>query len=154
MKWISALLVMAACGGSKPVPSKAASDRAMDAATVDVLTAVALHELKDVDPQKPVCLAIRGVGPEEVLPAIKAKYPNTVVDSACHGGGPDGSSVQAPDGPGVRIDIGPVTVTNGDTASCNGGGAYVSGGAREIQYIVEHHGSTWSVTNEKVLSEM
>lgn len=153
-KWISAVLVVAACGGGKTIPSKDESERAMHVSTMKVLTAVALHELKEVDAQKPVCLATRGVTAEEILPSIKAKYPNAVVDTECSGGGPDGSSVTSPKGPGVRIDIGPATLMGADSASCNGGGAYVSGGAREIQYIVENHGGEWAVTHEKVVSEM
>lgn len=127
-----------------------------DVATA-VLRTVALHELKATDVEKPVCLALRG-GSEQanatVLAAVRSKYPRAVPDSECSGGGPDGSSVRAPGGLGVRIDIGPVAVIGADGASCNGGGAYVSGGAREIRYTLARNGGSWSITDEKLVREM
>lgn len=152
------LLLVVACGGKKPIPSKGEADEADRTALSmenEVLKAVALHELGDIDLEKPVCLAARGAPDIDALRAqVRAKYRNTVANEECSGGGPDGSSVRAPGGPGVRIDIGPVTIVTEHSASCNGGGAYVSGGAREIRYIVENKGGTWTVTHEKIVMEM
>lgn len=154
MKWI-VFAVLVGCGSKSP-PSKEQVDTRVHDATADVLTTVARHELKGTDAQKSVCIATRGADNAVIVAALKPAFPNAVPDAECSGGGPDGSSVTGPAGPGVRIDIGPVTVIGADAnqATCNGGGAYVSGGAREIQYSLERTGSTWAITGEKILSEM
>ena len=146
------LLLIAACGSSAPTtdvpkPSALTKDDA-------VLEAVAIHELKAGPPaaDEAVCVAIRGGTTDGValLAAIRARYPTTVANTECAGGGPDPVTL-IKGGKALRIDIGPVTWM-GDIASCNGGGVHRGGGsAREVKYIVEKSADGYKVTNETVV---
>lgn len=159
------LVFVVACGGSSArtpmtppddrppaTSSPAAPTMSNDAA---VFEAVLLHEIAASPPvgDEGVCLALRGATAEietAVLAAIKRKYPTTVPNSECAGGGPTGPvTLSATGGKAVRFDVGPITWVTETSAKIDGGGGHRGGGAREVHYIVEKTPDGWKVTSEK-----
>lgn len=147
-----ALLFLIACGGTpKTVPDTPPSAMSNNDA---VLLTVFLHELAaaSITPDTGVCLAIRGEVDDfaSVLAGVQAKYPKAVANSECSGGGPSGPVVLNAGGSAVRLDIGPISWPDANTAKITGGGAHAGGPtADEREYTVVKDGSGWKVTDEK-----
>jgi hypothetical protein len=157
------VVMLVACGATSEPPKSEPPRNDVPKATLtkddQVFEAVFLHDLAGagLKPNEAVCLVTRGATTDgkDLYAAVKAKYPTTVLDSECAGGGPQGPVVLAKTGgPAVRLDIGPVE-WQGEVAKIVSGGAYRGGGARETEYTVEKQSDgSWKVTNEKLLRVM
>ncbi len=141
-----------ACGGapSSATPAGAMSD------DDEIFEVVTFHELEQASlaSGEAVCVGARGATSDgtALLAAIRSRYPTAVPDGQCSGGGPDGSHVvvTATRAKAVRIDVGPIEwAQEAGKARIVSGGAYRSGGVREVEYTLEKHGSKWQITATK-----
>ncbi len=151
------MLLIAGCPRTPSDGPPAAPPGSRDTA---VLAAVFFHEIGVPPGTMPLCLRVRGAKGEigdasdEVLAAVRSRYPEARKASECAGGGPDEAvRVRSSGESAGMLDIGPVEWDDADHARVKGGGlgrgksSYV----REVEYSLVRDGGGWRVASERVV---